>query len=58
MRAAKAPHPVWFERGQPHLSKTTLEEPDSRRFLWVGLGAIPLALVGGILSLRRRRRSG
>lgn len=58
VRSAKAPHPVWFEKGQPHSSKTTLEEPDSTRFLWVALGAVPLVLTGGILSLRRRRRSG
>ncbi|WP_313915488.1 hypothetical protein [Tahibacter sp.] len=57
VRSAKAPHPVWFEKGQPHSSKTTLEEPDSTRFLWLGLGAVPLVLIGGILALRRRRRS-
>jgi hypothetical protein len=58
VQAAKAPRPIWFEKGNPHSAKTTLEEPDSTRFLWVGLGAIPLVLTGGILSLRRRRRSG
>jgi hypothetical protein len=57
VQLAKAPHPVWFEKGNPHSSKTTLEEPDSTRFLWIGLGAIPLASVGLVLS-RRRRRSG
>lgn len=57
VRSAKAPHPVWFEKGHPHSSKTTLEEPDSTRFFWIWLGAIPLVLTGAILSLRRRRRS-
>lgn len=56
--AAKSPRPVWFEKGNPYSAKTTLEESDSTRFLWIGLGAIPLVLVGGILSLRRSRRSG
>jgi hypothetical protein len=54
VRSAKAPHPVWFERNQPHSSKTTLEEPDSTRFLWLALVAIPLLLVGAILHWRRR----
>lgn len=55
VRQAKAPHPVWFELSQPHLSKTTLEEPDSTRFLWLWLAALPLLAVGGILHGRRRR---
>lgn len=58
VQSAKAPHPVWFEKNNPHSSRTTLQEPDSTRFLWIGLGAIPLVLTGSILSLRRRRRSG
>jgi hypothetical protein len=58
VQAAKAPRPVWFEKGNPHSAKTTLVVPDSTRFLWVGLGAVPLVLIGGFLSLRRRRRSG
>lgn len=52
--AAKAPHPVWYERTQPHTARLTLEEPDSTRFLWVGLGALPLAGVGWWM---RRRAS-
>lgn len=55
IQRARAPHRVWYERSQPHLSKTTLEEPDSRRFLWICLGAIPFAAVGAMLHWRRRR---
>lgn len=55
VRRARAPHPVWFEMSQPHSSKMTLEEPDSTRFLWIGLAAIPLLLVGGTLHWRRSR---
>jgi hypothetical protein len=58
VRAAKQSHPVWFERSNPHAAKTSLEEPDSTRFLWVGLGAIPLALVGWLLGRRRRAALG
>jgi MYXO-CTERM domain-containing protein len=55
VQSARAPHAVWYERSQPHMSKTTLEEPDSTRFLWICLGAIPLAAIGGLLQWRRRR---
>lgn len=54
-QAARAPHPIWFEKNNPHASRTTLEERDSRRFLLVMLGAVPLALIG--LFVGRRRRS-
>ena len=53
--AAQSPHPVWFERSEPHTARHTLEEPDSTRFLWVGLGALPLAAVGW--WLRRREQA-
>jgi hypothetical protein len=56
VQRARASHPVWYERSQPHMSKATLAEPDSRRFLWVCLGAIPLVLVGALLHWRRRHR--
>ena len=55
VKAAKAPHQIWFEKDQPYAAKTTLEEPDSARFLWICLGAIPLICVGWWLSSRRRR---
>ena len=55
MLAEKAPHSLWYEKSQPHTAMTTLEEPDSTRFLWVGLGALPLAGVGWWL---RRRAAG
>jgi len=55
VQRARAPHPVWFERGQPHSTKMTLEEPDSTRFLWLCLGALPLLAVGAMVHWRRRR---
>lgn len=51
----KTVHPVWYEPSQPHLSKTTLELHGSTRFLWIGLGAIPLLAVGLMRQARRRR---
>ena len=54
VKAAKAPHQIWFEKDQPYAAKTTLDEPDSARFLWIGLGAIPLIAVGWWISFRRR----
>ena len=54
VKAAKAPHQIWFEKDQPYAAKTTLDEPNSARFLWIGLGAIPLILIGRWLSLRQR----
>ena len=54
IQAAKAPHAIWFEKDQPYAAKTTLDEPNSARFLWIGLGAIPLIVIGRWLSLRRR----
>ena len=55
IQAAKAPHAIWFEKDQPYAAKTTLDEPDSARFLWICLGAIPLIAVGRWLSSRQRR---
>lgn len=57
VQAVRAPHAVWYERSQPHLSTTSLERPDSKRFLWVWLGAIPFVAVGLLLHWRRRRRA-
>ncbi|RZJ23784.1 MAG: hypothetical protein EOO54_10575 [Haliea sp.] len=51
--AARAPLPIWFERNNPHAARTTLQEPDSTRFLLISLGALPLALVGWMLGRRR-----
>lgn len=53
--AAKAPQRIWYERTQPDISRPTLEEPDSTRFLWLGLGAIPLFGAGWWLRRRRKR---
>ncbi|RZJ25587.1 MAG: hypothetical protein EOO54_05780 [Haliea sp.] len=53
--AARAPHPIWFEKSNPHAARTTLEEPDSRRFLLVSLAALPLALIGWLVGRPRRR---
>jgi len=55
VQRARAPHPVWFERNQPHSTKMTLQEPDSTRFLWLSLGAVPLLAVGAMVQWRRRR---
>ena len=55
IQAAKAPHAIWFEKDQPYAAKTTLDEPDSARFLWICLGAIPLIAVGWWMSMRRRQ---
>ena len=55
IQAAKAPHAIWFEKDQPYAAKTTLDEPDSARFLWLCLGAIPLIAVGWWLSIRQRQ---
>lgn len=51
---AKAPRPIWFEKDQPHSARTTLDEPDSRRFLLVSIAGVPLALIGWFLGRRRR----
>lgn len=51
-QAAKAPHPLWFEKSNPLTVRTTLEEPDSRRFLLIMLGALPLALTGLFMARR------
>ena len=57
VRVAKAPHAIWFEKDQPFAAKTTLDEPDSARFLWICLGAIPLIAVGWWMSVRRRTQA-
>jgi len=53
VRAARTPHQVWYERNTPSTARTSLEEVDSKPFLFVCLGAIPLALVGLFLGWRR-----
>lgn len=57
VQAARTPHPVWFERNNPHSSRTTLAEPDSRRFLLVCLAAVPFALIGWAAGRRLRRQA-
>lgn len=52
--AARPPHPIWFERTEPHTARPTLQEPDSTRFLWLGLGALPMLGVGWTLARRAR----
>jgi hypothetical protein len=52
--AARPPHPIWFERTEPHTARPSLQDPDSTRFLWLGLGALPLAGVGWTLARRAR----
>lgn len=53
-QAAKASHPIWYEKRHPYTAITTLEEPDSRRFLLLMLGALPLALAGLFVGRRRQ----
>ena len=56
VRAAKAPQPVWYERGNPHAARTSLDERDSRGLLWVGLAGVPMALYAGLLVMLRQRQ--
>jgi hypothetical protein len=56
VQAAKAPQPVWYERGNPHAARTSLDERDSRGLLWVGLAGVPLALYAGLLLMLRQRQ--
>ncbi len=56
VRAAKAPHPVWYELNHPYTSRTSLHEPDSPRFLWVGLAGLPLAAYAWLLIILRHRQ--
>jgi hypothetical protein len=56
VQAAKAPHPVWYERGNPHAARTSLDERDSRGLLWVGLAGVPLALYAALLVVLRQRQ--
>lgn len=56
VQAEKAPQPVWYERGNPHAARTSLDERDSRGLLWVGLAGAPLALYAGLLVMLRQRQ--
>jgi len=55
--AAKASHPIWYEKNNPYTARTSLDEPDSRRLLLIVLAAVPLAITGLVFA-RRRRRNG
>lgn len=56
VRAARQSQPVWFEASNPRTAVTSLAEPDSRRFLWICLSALPPLAVGLWLILLRRQR--
>ena len=55
VRAAKAAHPVWYERRNPHAARTVLDLGSSTHYLWLGLAGIPLLLYARVLHLLERQ---
>ena len=56
VQATKASRPVWYEAGNPHAARPSLDPPDSSGYFWVGLAAIPLALYAWLLGVLRQRQ--
>ena len=54
--SAKAPQPRWFEQDAQHATKTTPDEPNSRRQLFVGLFDILVFIIGWLLRRRQQRK--
>ncbi len=56
-QALRAPQPLFYEAGNPHSARSSLDGPDSTVYLWFGLLGIPLAIYAWLLSLLRARQT-
>ena len=56
IQAAKAPRPLWFEKDQPRIARTSPEAPSRPQLLLIGLVGIPFFAIGWLLRRRQRRR--